>query len=100
MPKAPINAAPSKANTAIQTIEKASGGAYSSVTAYTPNPTSKPRTTDAPTYAQYQCQCDKGVSCKNTRLPMILLCTRLEALLANAFCSTLIMTSPGTKKAI
>ena len=30
---------------------------------------------------------------------MILLCTRLDALLANAFCSTLIITSPGARKA-
>ena len=31
---------------------------------------------------------------------MILLCTSDEALLAKAFCSTLIITSPGTRKAV
>jgi len=36
----------------------------------------------------------------NTMLPVILDCTRLDELFANAFCSTLIMTRPGTRKSV
>ena len=35
----------------------------------------------------------------NTMLPVIFDWMRLDELLANAFCSTLIMTSPGTRNA-
>jgi hypothetical protein len=40
------------------------------------------------------------VSSRNTRLPVILLWIRLDELLAKAFCSTLIITRPGTRKAV
>ena len=36
----------------------------------------------------------------NTKLPMILLCTMEDELLANEFCSKLIMIKPGNKKAV
>ena len=55
---------------------------------------------DEPTYAKNQLQWDSGVSRTNTRLPMILLWIRDEELLAKEFCSTLIITSPGTRKAV
>jgi hypothetical protein len=42
-----------------------------------------------------QLQCDRGVSSTKTRLPMILLWIREDELLAKAFCSTLIITSPA-----
>ena len=41
-----------------------------------------------------------GVSSTNTRLPMILLWMIDDELLANAFCSTLIITRPGMRKLV
>ena len=35
----------------------------------------------------------------NTRLPLIFDCTRLDELLANAFCNVAIIASPGTRNA-
>jgi hypothetical protein len=35
-----------------------------------------------------------------TMLPVIFDCMRLDELLAKAFCSTLIITRPGTRKAV
>ena len=63
-------------------------------------PTTMPRTTDAPTYATNQAQCDSGATSRNTRLPVSLLWISDELLFANAFCSTLIITRPGIRKLV
>ena len=70
------------------------------VTMNTPKPTASPRTTDASTYAKYISQCDSGGSSTNTRLPVIFDWISDDELFANAFCNTLIITRPGTRKLV
>jgi hypothetical protein len=45
-------------------------------------------------------QCDSGGSRMNTRLPVILDWISDDEELAKAFCSTLIITRPGIRKAV
>lgn len=70
------------------------------VTTSTPAPTASPRITEATTYAPNISQCDSGGSMMNTRLPVIFDWISDDELLANAFCSTLIITRPGIRKAV
>ena len=99
-PRQPISPAPSAAKTKIHQGAANAGGANHTVTAITPRPTARPRIMEAPTYAANHAQCDSGVTSRNTRLPVILLWMSEELLLANAFCSTLIITSPGIRKLV
>ncbi|KAA8636982.1 hypothetical protein FZN37_004365 [Enterobacter hormaechei] len=70
------------------------------VTTSTPVPTANPRMMEAHTYAPNISQCDSGGSMMNTRLPVIFDWMSDDELFANAFCSTLIITRPGTRKAV
>ena len=99
-PSAPMIAAPATAKTRIHAGSAAVSGANQTVTSSTPVPTTSPRTTAAPTYARNHAQWLSGVTSSSTRLPVILLWISDDELLAKAFCSTLIITSPGTRKLV
>ena len=99
-PIVPRMAQPASANPAAQNGCSTETLANGSVTTSTPAPTARPRTIDATTYAPKNSTCDSGVSSTNTMLPVTFDWIRLDELLANAFCSIDIMTSPGTRNAV
>ena len=99
-PMVPSMAAPRNAKMTIHSGATNDRSANQQVMANTPKPTARPRATEASTYAEKISQCDRGVSSTNTRLPVILDWISEDEELANAFCSTLIITRPGIRKAV
>src|SRR6202521_445459 len=75
-------------------------GANHKVTRNTPRPTEMPRTIAPTTYAPNKSSGDKGGSSTKIRLPVILDWINEDELLANAFCSTDIITRPGMRNAV
>src|SRR5262249_33617271 len=99
-PSAPSMALPASANTTIHSGAASGRSANEAVTASTHDPTVSPRITDASTDAPQNSTCEIGGSRTKIRLPVTLDWIRLDELLANEFCSTLIMTSPGTRNVV
>ena len=75
-------------------------GTKNSVTMKTPRPTTSPRIIAPSTYAAKKSAGDNGGSRMKMRLPVIFDWIIDDELLANAFCSTDIITSPGTRNAV
>src|SRR6202140_1139375 len=86
---------PSKANERAHNGYDGAIGANHRVTRSTPSPTEMPRTIAPTTYAPNRSRGDRGGSSTKIRLPVILDWISEDELLANAFCSTDIITRPG-----
>src|SRR5258705_3656927 len=101
-PSVPSIALPSRANPSAQAGWgiTSSEGKKNSVTAKTPRPTTMPRTIAPMTYAPKSSSGESGGSRMKIRLPFIFDCISDDDVLANAFWSTDIMTSPGTRNAV
>ena len=77
-----------------------SDGANQTVTRKTPPPTTRPRAIAPSTYAANSSAGDSGGSSTKIRLPVIFDWISDEDEFAKLFCSTDIMTSPGTRNSV